>query len=319
MSGIQNTDNKWIFIRVNDGLALAKVTKGLSTIDCVYKLLDEDRLRQFQISSKELLKASTKEEGLIDTLQDIYTILSEESNAKFESLGSKMFLSIQRKDSSEIVLEVETSSVDESREQTLLHECTGYLMKNAVVGNHIRTYISHLALEKDRAIEFLGNTAKDYGASNTILKWAPVNSPNYKSLMKFDPSLAWAESFPNGSVNLDIIDLNELNEITHKSAAVSIRSYNKDKDVEEEEKTTGQEIWDSNVGESNLEDDSLLAQFNLDESLKLTSSSPVKLKVEDDSILDVEIKNQDNHSISDSESATDIEYESPRKRSRHEK
>ena len=215
------------------------------------------------------------------------------NSVRFTINKSKMITSIQKSKSLPIEFETFIRKLENTELVDCLSSCNRFLTRNFIISSYFQSYIGHLTSEKDRAIEFLGNTAKDYGANSVILKWAPENSPNYRALMKYNPESVLHECIPNNDLNTDLINLEEVNTNTQKTVNIKVESFQRNK-TDSLVKKDDSKPWNSDFGDGDFDQDSLLEKFDLDNGFKLQS-----LK---DKLIDEE------------ESVTDIEYESPKKR-----
>ncbi|CDO96299.1 unnamed protein product [Kluyveromyces dobzhanskii CBS 2104] len=302
----EDTAGNWQFINVNNELSFAKIAKeSSSSIIGIFKLWNDDRFLQFHIRPDHISQKSASSKTA-DAVHQVYIALTVGlENTLIVVMEEKLVISIQRKKSETMDVETNVTKVSGESLTSLLFECNSFLIKNVVVFGHLRNFTSHLAAEKDRAIEFLGNTAKDYGANNTILRWAPENSPNYRAMMKYNPESVLEDGAPDKLINSDLININELNDTIQNNATVMIRSFDKKEKSTHENKSSHND-WESDFGDGEVGDDSLLDRFGLDENLKLSSDQVTESQ--DDIGSETEPK---------SDSETDVEYESPKKRTRH--
>lgn len=295
----QEATGSWQFLHINNDISLAKITKeSSSSIIGVLKLCEDEKFLRFRVSSEQIPKELGCSNG-VDSISELYNILTKGvEGSSIIAMDKKIIISIQRKKASSVEIETAIIAITGEHLTQLLLECNTYLMRNVLVLNYVQNYTSHTALEKDRAIEFLGNTAKDYGANNAILRWAPENSLNYRALMKYKPELVLQESAPDKIINSDAVNLFELNDSMKNNGTITIKSFKKRDELKNENKST-YDTWESNFSEEELDDDSLLDKFDLKDDLKMQVAR---------------LKPAQKDAGSDSD--TDLEYESPTKRAR---
>lgn len=298
-------NKEWNFIRLDDEISLVLIDEITSGVKGILKT-KEDRICDFHIKAdqvpKVLLEGPVHAEGMSNFVR---LLLFEFDKVEYKIKDpSSLFIYIESKKGSPVFVRANINEIPMKKAYSYLASCSNFLMKNYLSLFQFKKCLAHLTAEKDRAIEFLGNTAKDYGASTTLAKWAPENSHNYKILLKFKEDIFQDECIVNNILNPDF-SLDEINQSLKRFSNITIL---KPTSKESSDKTTqNSKSWASEFGDEDDDQDSFLAKFNLGDEINLKLSQDTEK--EGSSMYSSDSKEND-------ESATDIEFESPQKRIR---
>ncbi|AAS54753.1 AGR263Cp [Eremothecium gossypii ATCC 10895] len=95
-------------------------------------------------------------------------------------------------------LELPYNKVQNVERYDVMSSLSFWQMRSILALTSMNEELQNMLVEKDSAIEFLGYTAKEYGGSRLIRRWAPIGSQNYESLTKFKPGVwkkSWVEKY----------------------------------------------------------------------------------------------------------------------------
>ncbi|AGO11942.1 AaceriAGR263Cp [[Ashbya] aceris (nom. inval.)] len=91
-------------------------------------------------------------------------------------------------------LELPYNKVHSVERYDVMSSLSFWQMRSILALTSMNEELQKMLVEKDSAIEFLGYTAKEYGGSRLIRRWAPIGSQNYETLTKFKPGV-WKKSW----------------------------------------------------------------------------------------------------------------------------
>ncbi|AMD20122.1 HCL029Wp [Eremothecium sinecaudum] len=140
-------------------------------------------------------------------LHDLFDLLSNQFNDFIINSQENKVLRIKSKpEISPISIDLgfHGESVEGDDYNEILKSLSIWQLKSTITLNAMIEDLQKMLFQKDTAIEFLGFTAKEYGGSGLIRRWAPEGSRNYDSLTKFNPT-QWKKEWIN-SFNLQAPD-----------------------------------------------------------------------------------------------------------------